>query len=41
MDFSTEKERDAYLPHQEHEIVKGMIIPLLADNGVIAFDFSI
>lgn len=40
MDFSSEKERDAYLPHPEHEIVKGMIIPLLADNGVIAFDFE-
>lgn len=41
MDFSSEKERDAYLPHQEHDKVKDMIIPLIADNGLIAFDFSI
>lgn len=31
--------RDTYLPHPEHERVKGMIIPLVDD--VVAFDFVI
>ena len=39
MTFDTAAHRDAYLPHPEHERVKGVIGPHLAD--VIAFDFEV
>jgi hypothetical protein len=39
MSFDTAAHRDAYLPHPEHERVKGIIGPNLAD--VIAFDFVV
>jgi Stress responsive A/B Barrel Domain len=39
MTFPEAASRDAYLPHPEHERVKAMIEPHLAD--VIAFDFEV
>jgi hypothetical protein len=38
MTFSSAAARDAYLPHPDHEIVKGNIIPNI--DGVIAFDYE-
>jgi hypothetical protein len=38
MEFTSPEARDVYLPHHEHERVKGMIIPCIDD--VIAFDFE-
>jgi hypothetical protein len=40
MDFTSEQDRDAYFPHPDHEIVKGMILPLLTDGGLVAFDYE-
>jgi hypothetical protein len=39
MTFADAASRDAYLPHPEHERVKAIIGPHLAD--VIAFDFEV
>ena len=39
MTFDKAASRDAYLPHPEHERVKGIVAPQLAD--VIAFDFEV
>ena len=39
MTFDRAASRDAYLPHPEHERVKGIVEPQLAD--VIAFDFVV
>jgi hypothetical protein len=39
MTFRDAASRDAYLPHPDHEKVKGQIIPLLDD--VVAFDFEV
>ncbi len=39
MTFTDAASRDAYLPHPEHERVKGQIIPLL--EKVVAFDFEV
>jgi hypothetical protein len=39
MTFDSAASRDTYLPHPEHERVKAMIGPHLAD--VIAFDFEV
>ena len=41
MTFDTEANRDIYLPHPDHEVVKGMIVPHLEGglDGVVAFDF--
>jgi len=39
MTFDSAANRDAYLPHPEHERVKSIIQPHLAD--VIAFDFVV
>jgi stress responsive alpha/beta barrel protein len=39
MTFADAASRDAYLPHPEHERVKKIIEPHLAD--VIAFDFEV
>ena len=38
MSFSSPEERDAYLPHPEHERVKRIVVPCLA--RVIVFDFN-
>jgi hypothetical protein len=38
MEFESAAARDVYLPHPEHERVKGAIIPCIDD--VIAFDFE-
>lgn len=39
MEFETAAARDNYLPHPEHERVKGAILPHIID--VIAFDFEL
>lgn len=39
MTFESAAARDAYLPHPEHERVKGAILPCI--EGVVAFDFEI
>ena len=39
MTFDNAASRDAYLPHPEHERVKAIIVPHLAD--VVAFDFEV
>ena len=39
MTFDSPEARDRYLPHPEHERVKGLILPHLED--VIAFDFEV
>ncbi|MFN5804456.1 MAG: Dabb family protein [Opitutales bacterium] len=38
MTFDTQKSRDEYLPHPEHERVKEIVVPNLA--RVIVFDFE-
>ena len=38
MTFKDAAARDAYLPHPDHEVVKGNIIPNI--DGVIAFDYE-
>lgn len=38
MTFTDAAARDVYLPHPDHEIVKGNIIPNI--DGVIAFDYE-
>jgi len=38
MEFDGAASRDVYLPHPEHERVKGAIIPCIDD--VVAFDFE-
>ncbi len=40
MDFTSEQERDAFFPHPDHEIVKGLVLPLLTDGGLISFDYE-
>lgn len=42
MTFDTAASRDAYLPHPEHEVVKGHVLEILDGgiDGVIAFDFE-
>lgn len=39
MTFTDSAARDAYLPHPEHERVKGQIFPHL--ENVVAFDFEV
>ena len=39
MKFDSPKSRDAYLPHPEHERVKAIVVPNLAQ--VIVFDFVV
>ena len=39
MKFDTPASRDAYLPHPEHERVKAIVVPNLAQ--VIVFDFTV
>ena len=43
MDFESAAARDAYLPHPEHEVVKGQVVEVLDGGiaGVIAFDFEV
>lgn len=38
MTFDTASNRDAYLPHAEHERVKDIVVPKLA--RVVVFDFE-
>ena len=38
MTFDKAQSRDNYLPHPEHERVKGDILPCI--DGVVAFDFE-
>ena len=38
MTFASPQARDEYLPHPEHERVKGIVVPCLA--RVIVFDFN-
>lgn len=42
MTFATAAARDAYLPHPEHEKVKGMVLEILDGglDGVVAFDYA-
>lgn len=42
MTFTDASARDAYLPHPEHEVVKGHVLEILAGgvDGVLAFDFA-
>jgi len=42
MTFESAAARDAYLPHPEHEIVKGHVLEILEGGieGVVAFDFE-
>lgn len=42
MTFSDAAARDAYLPHPEHEVVKGHVLEILQGGveGVLAFDFE-
>ena len=42
MDFPSAAARDRYLPHPEHEKVKGKVVEVLDGgiDGVIAFDFK-
>lgn len=39
MKFQDRESRDAYFPHPEHEKVKDMIVPKIAD--VLCFDYAI
>ena len=39
MTFDNAQSRDNYLPHPEHERVKGEILPCI--DGVVAFDFEV
>ena len=41
MTFADAASRDAYLPHPDHEVVKGQILPHLDGgiDGVVAFDW--
>jgi hypothetical protein len=39
MTFESPAARDAYLPHPEHERVKGIVVPCL--SRVIVFDFNV
>ena len=41
MTFADESSRDAYLPHPEHDMVKGKIVAELEGgiDGVVAFDW--
>ena len=42
MTFPDASARDAYLPHPEHEVVKGHVLEVLDGglDGVVAFDFE-
>ena len=42
MTFSDAAARDAYLPHPEHEKVKGQVLAVLDGglDGVVAFDYA-
>lgn len=40
MMFLDAESRDGYLPHPEHERVRDMLLPLIADNNVLAFDYA-
>ena len=42
MTFPDAPARDAYLPHPEHEVVKGHVLEVLDGGleGVVAFDFE-
>ncbi len=42
MTFNDAKARDTYLPHPEHEVVKGHVVEILEGGvaGVLAFDFE-
>jgi hypothetical protein len=42
MTFTNAAARDTYLPHPEHEIVKGHVVEILEGgiDGVLAFDFE-
>lgn len=39
MTFVNEAAREAYLPHPEHEALKQVFVPLIAD--IIVFDYSV
>jgi hypothetical protein len=39
MSFDSPESRDAYLPHPEHERVKGIVVPCL--QRVVVFDFTV
>jgi len=39
MTFESAEARDAYLPHPNHEVVKGQILPRL--ERVVVFDFDV
>lgn len=41
MVFADAESRDGYLPHPEHERVRDMLLPLIADNNVLAFDYAL
>jgi hypothetical protein len=42
MTFKTAADRNAYLPHPEHEKVKAKVLAILDGglDGVVAFDFE-
>ena len=42
MTFESAAARDTYLPHPEHEVVKGIVVELLDGgvDGVCAFDYA-
>lgn len=42
MTFPDAAARDAYLPHPDHEVVKGLVLEVLEGglDGVVAFDFE-
>jgi hypothetical protein len=39
MSFDTAANRDAYLPHPEHERVRDIVVPCL--ERVVVFDFEV
>ena len=42
MDFESTAARDDYLPHPEHEVVKKLVVEVLAGgvDGALAFDYE-
>ena len=41
MVFESSESRDAYLPHPEHERVRDMLLPLIENGNVLAFDYEL
>ncbi len=37
--FADEAARDAYVPHPEHQKVVQLLLPLLAKDGLVVFDY--